>query len=149
MNRVHLALPVAELPASVAFYTALFGEGPDKTRDGYARFAPALAPVSLSLTHVGAPVSLPADFTHFGVRSDSTETVEAAVARLTEAGLVDLVETAEVCCHATQDKVWAVDPDGRRWEVYVILDDAPAARAPSPVACCGPAPSTAASTCCA
>jgi len=140
MSRVHIALPVADLNASVAFYTALFGEGPDKTRDGFARFAPGLAPVSLSLTHMGGPITIPEDLTHFGVRAETNTVVTEAIGRLESAGLVDLVETAEVCCHATQDKVWAVDPDGRRWEVYVITDDNPADSASNSSCCVAPEP---------
>ncbi len=150
MTRVHLAFPVADLSTSVAFYTALFGEGPDKTRDGYARFAPATAPISLSLTHLGLPVDLPADITHFGVRATGADTVRSAIQRLQAAELVDLIETNEVCCHATQDKVWAVDPDGRRWEVYVITDDAPTLEPSTSTSCCMPASTApAARSCCA
>ena len=147
MSRIHLALPVADLPTSIAFYSALFGEGPDKTRDGFARFAPASTPVSLSLTHVGMAVDVPQDLTHFGVRAESAGVVTSAIARLEAVGLVDHVETGEVCCHATQDKVWAVDPDGRRWEVYVITDDAPQAKATQTSCCAVPTPST--PSCCA
>ena len=27
------------------------------------------------------------------------------------------------CCYAVQNKVWATDPDGNKWEVYVVLDN--------------------------
>jgi hypothetical protein len=43
--------------------------------------------------------------------------------RLKAANLIALDEGDTVCCHARQDKVWARDPDGNAWEVYVILDD--------------------------
>lgn len=148
MSRIHLALPVADLPTSVAFYRALFGEGPDKTREGFARFAPGHTPISLSLTHVGLPVDVPTDLTHFGVRAKSSATVTAAVDRLRSAGLVDHIETGEVCCHATQDKVWATDPDGRRWEVYVITDDTPEATETA-TGCFVPAAPTPTTGCCA
>ena len=39
------------------------------------------------------------------------------------------------CCYAVQDKVWAADPDGNKWEVYVVLDD-DAARHPSTQSTC-------------
>ena len=28
-----------------------------------------------------------------------------------------------VTCYAKQDKIWAHDPDGNEWEVYVLTDD--------------------------
>lgn len=148
MTRVHLSIPARELSASVAFYTALFGEGPDKTRPGFARFAPAGVPISLSVVQAGGAVEVPEDGSHFGLRTDAAG-VAAATARLEQARLVDRVETAEQCCHATQDKVWARDPDGRQWEVYTILDDAPepseadplvaAQRFAAGTGCCAPA----------
>jgi hypothetical protein len=54
---------------------------------------------------------------------DSAEAVDAAIARLQAAGLPIDVEREETCCYAKQIKVWAADPDGRRWEVYTVLED--------------------------
>lgn len=147
MTRVHLSLPATEHAASVAFYTVLFGEGPDKTRPGFARFAPAGVPISLSLTAAVKPVVLPEDTSHFGLRTDAAG-VGAAISRLQEAGMVEALESAELCCHATQDKVWARDPDGRRWEVYTILDDAPALSEADPLVAAQSAARANPSTCC-
>ena len=38
-------------------------------------------------------------------------------------GLVDSVEDEQTCCYATQNKVWALDPQGMRWEYYRIVED--------------------------
>jgi len=27
------------------------------------------------------------------------------------------------CCYALQDKTWVEDPDGNRWEVFVVLEN--------------------------
>lgn len=124
MTRVHLSLPTAHLSAARAFYTALFGEGPDKSRPGMVRFAPAGVPVSLNLHEEGGPVTVPNNMSHMGLRTDSAG-VSAAIGRLRSVGTPVLEASAELCCHAVQDKVWAADPDGRRWEVYTILDDVP------------------------
>ena len=43
------------------------------------------------------------------------------------------------CCYAKQTKFWVQGtPDGERWEVYTITDDAPAQAATEPAgeACC-------------
>ena len=42
---------------------------------------------------------------------------------LIAAGLTTFSEEEVACCYATQDKVWATDPDGHAWEIYVLLDD--------------------------
>ncbi len=70
---------------------------------------------------------------HLGVEVGSTEEAAAATARLTHSGRDTLVEDATTCCHAVQDKVWVTGPGAERWEVYTILNDAPAE---SSFACC-------------
>ena len=43
------------------------------------------------------------------------------------------------CCYAVQNKVWATDPDGNKWEVYVVLDNDAARHHSSQSACCSDA----------
>ena len=52
MSRVQLALSVADLEASVAFYSQLFGAEPHKRRPGYANFAITEPPLKLVLLEV-------------------------------------------------------------------------------------------------
>jgi catechol 2,3-dioxygenase-like lactoylglutathione lyase family enzyme len=132
--RIHLSFPTADLDAAVGFYTTLFGEGPDKTRPEFARFAPAAVPISLSL-HAASDVAI-GGAAHFGLRMADAEALAAARARLREAGLVTSTEEAETCCWAVQDKSWAQDPDGREWEVYIVLDDAPETERSPDTSCC-------------
>ena len=40
-------------------------------------------------------------------------------------------EMGTTCCFATQDKVWVTAPTGERWEVYTVLDEAPAFAPPA------------------
>jgi catechol 2,3-dioxygenase-like lactoylglutathione lyase family enzyme len=54
MPRVQLALRVADLEGSIAFYSKLFGAEPAKRRPGYANFAIAEPPLKLVLIE-GAP----------------------------------------------------------------------------------------------
>ena len=59
MSRVQLALNVADLDASIEFYTKLFRTAPAKIREGYANFAIADPPLKLVLfTGMGEPGSL-------------------------------------------------------------------------------------------
>jgi catechol 2,3-dioxygenase-like lactoylglutathione lyase family enzyme len=134
MSRVQLALNVDDLDASIAFYTKLFGSGPAKTRPGYANFAVAEPPLKLVLIESpGRGGSL----NHLGVEVGSTDAVDAVQARLTGAGLGSLDERDTTCCYARQDKFWVEDtPDGERWEVYTVLEDAPEARQPGGSTCC-------------
>ncbi|MEU4098421.1 ArsI/CadI family heavy metal resistance metalloenzyme [Streptomyces sp. NPDC026673] len=121
MSRVQLALRVADLEGSIAFYSRLFGVEPAKLRPGYANFAVAEPPLKLVLIEGGSDEDTRLD--HLGVEVESTGQVTAATSRLQEAGLATLEENAVSCCYAVQDKVWVTGPGRERWEVYVVTSD--------------------------
>ena len=61
MSRIQLALRVADLEGSIAFYSRLFGAEPAKRRPGYANNAIAEPPLKLVLLDCacsGAPAAL-------------------------------------------------------------------------------------------
>lgn len=122
MSRVQLALRVPDLNASIAFYSKLFGTEPAKLRDGYANFAITEPPLKLVLIEGTAEETTRLD--HLGVEVESTESVHAAAARLSEAGLATTEENDTTCCYALQDKVWVHGPGQEPWEVYVVKADA-------------------------
>jgi catechol 2,3-dioxygenase-like lactoylglutathione lyase family enzyme len=122
MSRVQLALNVADLEASVAFYTKLFGTEPAKRRPGYANFAVTEPPLKLVLIE-GAP-DQETRLDHLGVEVESTDEVTAAAGRLKDAGLATFEENDTSCCYALQDKVWVTGPGQEPWEVYVVKADA-------------------------
>ncbi|WP_406055840.1 VOC family protein [Streptomyces sp. NBC_01077] len=122
MSRVQLALRVADLEGSIAFYSRLFGAEPAKRRPGYANFALAEPPLKLVLIEGEAGADTRLD--HLGVEVGSSEEVGAATARLARAGLATLQETDTACCYAVQDKVWVHGPGKEPWEVYVVKADA-------------------------
>lgn len=121
MSRAQLALNVADLDASIAFYTKLFGVEPAKLRPGYANFAIANPPLKLVLIQ-GEPGQA-TRLDHLGVEVEGEEEVAAATARLTESGLITFEEKDASCCYALQDKVWVQGPGGEPWEVYVVKAD--------------------------
>jgi catechol 2,3-dioxygenase-like lactoylglutathione lyase family enzyme len=120
--RVQLALNVDDLEAAIEFYGKLFGAKVNKRKPGYANFAIDEPPLKLVLfENPGAAERL----NHLGVEVFSEADVHTATDRLREAGMADAVEDAQTCCYATQNKVWASDPQGLRWEWYRIIADAP------------------------
>ena len=132
MSRIQLALNVSDLDAAVDFYSKLFHAEPAKRHPGYANFAIAEPPLKLVLIeNPGAAERL----NHLGVEVFSQEEVVHEHARLAGAGLPGRSEEGVSCCYAVQDKVWATDPDGHKWEVYVMLDDG-AHHHSSQEACC-------------
>jgi catechol 2,3-dioxygenase-like lactoylglutathione lyase family enzyme len=122
-SRIHMGLAVKNLERSVAFYSTLFGRGPTKTRPHYAKFEVTEPPVNLALNEVGGMTGPNNPVVHFGIQVKSTEAVGKVAERLREAGLETAVEDNVTCCYAVQNKVWATDPDGNKWEVYVVLDN--------------------------
>jgi catechol 2,3-dioxygenase-like lactoylglutathione lyase family enzyme len=118
---VQLALRVADLEASIAFYTTLLGVEPAKLRPGYANFAVAEPPLKLVLLE-GEP-GQDTVMDHLGVEVESTEQVTAATERLSALGLFTDVENDTTCCYAVQDKVWVHGPGKEPWEVYVVKAD--------------------------
>lgn len=121
MSRVQLALNVADLDESIAFYSKLFQTEPAKVREGYANFAIADPPLKLVLfAGAGEPGSL----NHIGVEVDSPADVAAAIARAAADGMSQDVQENVTCCFAVQDKTWVQGPDNA-WEFYTVLADAP------------------------
>ncbi|QSR33186.1 glyoxalase/bleomycin resistance/extradiol dioxygenase family protein [Nocardioides sp. S5] len=136
MSRLQLALNVDDLETSIAFYSTLFGTTPHKVRPGYANFAVAEPPLKLVLIeNAGHGGSV----NHLGVEVPDVDTVDSELTRLAAAGFATTEERDTTCCYAKQDKFWVQGtPDGERWEVYTITDDAPVQSAPGSAgeACC-------------
>jgi catechol 2,3-dioxygenase-like lactoylglutathione lyase family enzyme len=139
-SRIHTGLAVMDLERSVAFYRTLFGQGPTKTRPRYAKFEVAEPPVNLALNEVGGATGPNNPVAHFGIQVKSTAAVEAVAARLNEAGLDTAAEENVTCCYAVQNKVWATDPDGNKWEVYVVLDNDATQHHSTRTGCCADKP---------
>ena len=128
MARVQLALNVADLEASVTFYSAVFGVAPHKRREGYANFEvhdPSLKLVLIETSSQERGTGTQGALNHLGIEVADSAAVDAATAHLRTQGLGTHEESATVCCHARQDKVWVQDPAGTPWEIYTITDDDP------------------------
>ena len=118
--RVQLAINVADIDESVAFYSRLFNVEPAKLRPGYANFDIQAPPLKLVLIQGGEPGSL----NHLGIQVDSAVAVTEAAERLAAVGMATRLEEDSTCCYAVQDKVWVTGPAGEQWEVYTVLADA-------------------------
>ncbi len=118
--RIQLALNVRDLEAAIDFYSKMFDVPVHKRRPGYANFVVDQPPLKLVLFQLP---DAPERLNHLGVEVFDDEDVTVATERLKSAGLEHLVEDETTCCYAKQNKVWASEPDGMRWEWYRIIED--------------------------
>lgn len=118
--RLQLALNVKDLDSAVDFYSKLFGVGPRKRKPGYANFAIAEPPLKLVLFEAPAAAER---LNHLGVEVDDDADVSRAEQRIKTSGLQHWTENDTICCHARQNKVWALEPEGLRWEWYRVIED--------------------------
>jgi len=133
MNKTHISLDVKDLDAAVAFYRSFLQAEPAKLRPGYANFDLDNPPLKLALNQ-----SQQSSVSHLGVQVADRDKVFEEIERLKAAGLGTFTETDTDCCHAIQDKVWVADPDGNRWEVFVVKGDVQAQPTPMTAGCaCG------------
>jgi catechol 2,3-dioxygenase-like lactoylglutathione lyase family enzyme len=131
--KMHLNLATRDLDRSVAFYSTLLAAAPVKQLPDYALFVTDQPGLELALDLDGGAVA--GHGQHFGIVVESAHAVDAQIARLTAAGYATDVERDETCCYAVQTKVWASDPEGRRWETYLVLEESNA-RDAADTTCC-------------
>jgi len=126
MSRIQLALNVANLESSIAFYSKLLSIEPAKIRPGYANFVVADPPLKLVLIEqVGdRGHGVQGALNHLGVEVETPDEVAVSAARLSGEGIDTDVQDSTTCCYALQDKVWVDDPDQVPWEIYTVLADA-------------------------
>lgn len=118
---MHVSLYVSDLAQSIRFYTAFFGQGPEKVKEGYAKYV--LQYPSLIISFVENPALVQPRFGHLGFQVQHKEEMEQRLEKAKSLGLVSKEETGTACCYAIQDKFWAADPDGHQWEVYYFHRD--------------------------
>ncbi len=119
--KTHLNLATTDLDKSVAFYSTLLDAQPTKVLGDYALFITEQPGLELALD-LREAVSPTLD-AHYGINVETANDVERAIDRLKRAGVASSIEREETCCYANQTKVWASDPEGRRWEVYTVHEE--------------------------
>ena len=142
---MHVALRVADLDRSVAFYQALFGTAPAKHFDDYAKFEVLDPPLVFSLNPVrsadrdgdAAAQGLSQGLSHLGVRLPSNEALDGLRSRLDATALELRDEPSTTCCYALQDKLWVTDPDSNEWEFYWLREDTEV-HSNAATTCCAP-----------
>jgi catechol 2,3-dioxygenase-like lactoylglutathione lyase family enzyme len=172
--RAHISINVSNVTNSVEFYKKIFGVSPQKQTNDYAKFDLKNPALNFTMQNVssGAEIS---KVSHLGIEVDSADEIMKWQNKLTENGLVKLVETDSNCCFARQDKVWVQDPDGNSWEFFYVHEQlsiegelnksngsacctpsflkeesscCPTNQPKEETSCCSPTPTNAKSSCC-
>ena len=134
--RVHISLPVSDLNKSQAFYASMFGQPASKVRDDYLNFRLDEPAIHLALVQSERAEAHASQ--HFGVELPDAESFASWQERALQAEKAMAVEPEPdaKCCYARAEKVWLVDPDGHRWELWHRTGEYDA-MIEKPAACCG------------
>ncbi|HJU40772.1 MAG TPA: ArsI/CadI family heavy metal resistance metalloenzyme [Tahibacter sp.] len=140
MNRFHVHLNVADLAASIRFYSRLFAAEPVVRKPDYAKWMLDDPRVNFAISTTGRAPGID----HVGLQVDSAEELAALGPRLDAAGGTVVPEPGATCCYARSDKLWTEDPQGLRWETFHTVGDATTyyaagAACASDAAACAPA----------
>lgn len=133
--KTHISLNVSNVKESIEFYKKMLGVEPFKVKEDYAKFDVANPPLNLTMNQIGFTKG--GSLSHLGLQVETTEEVLEMGKRWQENGLITLDEMKTDCCYALQDKTWVSDPDGNRWEVFVVLGNT-SEKDIAASACCAP-----------
>lgn len=122
-SRLHMSWFVNDLKRSTEFYEVFFGQSPVKRRDDYVKFELEEPPLNLAMSQDRKPEPGVGFVNHLGVQLKSTEQIMDFKRRFVEAGFNVDEEVETACCYAVQTKIWVGDPDGNRWELFVVTQD--------------------------
>jgi catechol 2,3-dioxygenase-like lactoylglutathione lyase family enzyme len=121
MKRFHVHVSVADLSASIRFYSKLFGSEPTIEKPDYAKWMLDDPRINLAISTHRQPVGV----NHLGVQVDSDEELRAMQTQLRSADSRMIQENEQPCCYARSNKYWVTDPSGIAWETFHTLTSIP------------------------
>lgn len=146
MKRFHVHAHVADLPASISFYSKMFATEPTRVESDYAKWMLDDPRINFAISTRGGKLGVD----HLGLQTDSVEELVELKARAEAADMTLLDEGETTCCYARSEKHWITDPQGIAWEHFHTLDsiqvfseakpDSAAASAEVSACCATPAP---------
>jgi len=139
MKRFHVHIAVADLDASIRFYSALFGTEPTVRMDDYAKWMLEDPRVNFAISKRSEAVGL----NHLGFQVESATELSQMQGQLAQAAQPYVEESQAACCYAKSDKYWIADPQGIAWETFHTLQSVPVFSAEPPsgsksATCCVP-----------
>jgi len=141
MKRFHVHAHVADLQASIAFYSKLFAAEPTRVESDYAKWMLEDPRINFAISTRGN-AAIGVD--HLGFQTDDADELAELKSRATAADMALLDQGETSCCYARSEKHWVTDPQGIAWEHFHTLDNIPVFGEGSreaeaqPSACCAP-----------
>ena len=139
MKRLHVHVAVANLDASIHFYSQLFASEPTVRKADYAKWMLEDPRVNFAIS----ARSSQAGVEHLGIQVENKVELADVYSRLQRADGPVLEEGATTCCYAKSEKSWIEDPQGVQWETFLTTGESttygsgPLKDASAPP-CCGP-----------
>lgn len=121
MKRFHVHAHVADLQASVAFYSKLFAAEPARLESDYAKWMLDDPRINFAISTRGGTPGVD----HLGIQTDDAAELDELRARARAADMTLLDEGETTCCYARSEKHWVADPQGIAWEHFHTLDSIP------------------------
>jgi lactoylglutathione lyase len=131
MKRFHIHAHVADLEASIAFYSKMFATERTRVEGDHAKRMLDDPRINFAISTRGSKLGVD----HLGIQTDTEEELATLKAQAEAADLTlqDVGETT--CCHARSDKYWVTDPQGIAWAGFGrMFSDSFAGIAPSSAA---------------
>jgi len=119
MKRFHVHVGVADLDASIRFYSTLFAAEPVVRKPDYAKWMLENPRVNFAISHGRGPLGIH----HLGIQAEDRYELDEVYDRLDHANRPTLKEGQTVCCYAKSEKSWVTDPQGISWETFLTLGD--------------------------
>lgn len=115
MKRIHINVGVADLEASIRFYSTLFNGRPSVVKHDYAKWMLDDPRVNFAITSRGVEKGID----HLGIQVETRDELREVFQRLAAAGAPVIDQGAVTCCYAKSEKNWSRDPEGIAWETFL------------------------------
>lgn len=148
MKRLHVHVSVADLGASVRFYSKLFDSEPTVRKVDYAKWMLDDPRVNFAISQRDGKPGVQ----HLGIQVENPAELAEVCERLQRAERPVIEEGETTCCYAKSEKSWIDDPQGVQWETFLTTGEstvygtdaviAQPVKEAKAAACCAP-------TCCA
>ncbi len=121
MKRFHVHAHVENLPASIAFYSKMFGAEPSRVESDYAKWMLEDPRLNFAISTRGSKLGVD----HLGFQTDTEGELAELRGRAQAADLALEDEGETTCCYARSEKHWVTDPQGIAWEHFHTLNNIP------------------------